>query len=63
MGVSDLPRSVCHGEDDLLEVSENQRPHIQHHVDREREGERKGRKEGRKEGRKVRGLVYEERED
>lgn len=50
MGVSDLPRSVCHGEDDLLEVSENQRPHIQHHVDREREGERKGRKEGRKEG-------------
>ena len=43
MGVADPPRSVRHGEDDLLEVSENQRPHIQRHVDREREGERKRR--------------------
>lgn len=39
MGAADPARSVHHGKSHPLVVSENQRPHIQHHVEREREGE------------------------
>lgn len=52
MGSADPARSVHHGENHLLEVSENQRPDIQHHVEGLQEKEK-----GRKEGRKVRKLV------
>ena len=57
MGAADAVRAVHHGPNHLLEVSENQRPHIQRHV----EGRRDKRKEGRKEGRKVGKCVDEER--
>lgn len=49
LGSADPARPVHHGQNHLLEVSENQRPHIQHHVGRE------GRKEGRKEGERASG--------
>lgn len=37
VGAADPARSVRHGKSHLLEVSENQRPHIQRHIERERE--------------------------
>lgn len=43
VGAAHPPLSVHHGENRLLEVSENQRSNIQHHIDEERV------KEGRKE--------------
>lgn len=52
LGAADPARRVHNGPDHLLEVPEDQRPHIQHHVE-----------EGREERRKVRGLVGEEREE
>lgn len=61
VGAADPARSLHHGQDRLLEVSEDQRPHIQHHVGRERESER-GRETGeeeeeREEGERARGRM------
>lgn len=39
VGAADPARSVRHGKSHLLEVSENQRPHIQRHIEREGESE------------------------
>lgn len=33
MGAADPARSVHDGKNHLLEMSENQRPHIQHHIE------------------------------
>lgn len=58
MGAADGARSVHHCTNYLLELSENQQSHIQHHIDRKREKVMGGRGE-----RKVRGLGDEEEGD